>query len=142
MQYAGLKALALKVSSFLVAKKSFRFHFFCNLVSGKLFLLSAVLVEIFGVKARTSQSRFPLYEILFQTLRKKFVEKLNDQRIKIPLFFFHWKAGIFMLSQTLQRDFAESFTFKAKTRQKFDEVTKKKIKNQVLKIELKKTNRF
>ncbi len=47
-----------------------------------------------------------------------------------------------MLSQTLQRDFAESFTFKAKTRQKFDEVTKKKIKNQVLKIELKKTNRF
>ena len=84
----------------------------------------------------------PLYEILFQTLRKKFVEKLNDQRIKIPLFFFHWKAGIFMLSQTLQRDFAESFTFKAKTRQKFDEVTKKKIKNQVLKIELKKTNRF
>ena len=83
-----------------------------------------------------------LYEILFQTLRKKFVEKLNDQRIKIPLFFFHWKAGIFMLSQTLQRDFAESFTFKAKTRQKFDEVTKKKIKNQVLKIELKKTNRF
>ena len=92
--------------------------------------------------ARTSQSPFPLYEILFQTLRKKFVEKLNDQRIKIPLFFFHWKAGIFMLSQTLQRDFAESFTFKAKTRQKFDEVTKKKIKNQVLKIELKKTNRF
>ena len=92
--------------------------------------------------ARTSQSPFPLYEILFQTLRKKFVEKLNDQRIKIPLFFFHWKARIFMLSQTLQRDFAESFTFKAKTRQKFDEVTKKKIKNQVLKIELKKTNRF
>ena len=94
---------------------------------------------VFGV---TSQSPFPLYEILFQTLRKKFVEKLNDQRIKIPLFFFHWKARIFMLSQTLQRDFAESFTFKAKTRQKFDEVTKKKIKNQVLKIELKKTNRF
>ena len=99
-------------------------------------------MNICALNAPTSPIPKALYEILFQTLRKKFVEKLNDQRIKIPLFFFHWKAGIFMLSQTLQRDFAESFTFKAKTRQKFDEVTKKKIKNQVLKIELKKTNRF
>ena len=60
LQYAGLKALALKVSSFLVAKKSFRFHFFCNLGSGKLFCLVQFLIELLGVKARTSQSRFPL----------------------------------------------------------------------------------
>jgi hypothetical protein len=64
LQYAGLKALALKVSSFLVAKKSFRFHFFCNLGSGKLFCLVQFLIELLGVKARTSQSRFPLSAML------------------------------------------------------------------------------
>ena len=89
MQYAGLKALALKVSSFLVAKKSFRLHFFCNLVSGKLFLLSAVLVEIFGVKARTSQSRFPLernFTSQIGFLLKSFVFKAMIKRGKIEDF--------------------------------------------------------
>ena len=60
LQYAGLKALALKVSSFLVAKKSFRFHFFCNLVSGKLFLLSAVFNRTFRCKSPHIAKPFPV----------------------------------------------------------------------------------
>ena len=44
-------------------KKCFRLHFFINLVSGKHFLLRAVLLEISGVKARTSAIRFPLAEM-------------------------------------------------------------------------------
>ena len=60
------------VESFVIfsRKKKFPLPFFCNLVSGKLFLLSAVLVEIFGVKARTSQSRFPLYDSVSRELTK------------------------------------------------------------------------
>lgn len=41
-------------------KKSFRCHFFRNLVSGNFFCFMQFLIEISVVKARTSQSRFPL----------------------------------------------------------------------------------
>ena len=71
MQYAGLKALALKVSSFLVAKKSFRFHFFCNLVSGKLFLLSAVFNRTFRCKSPHIAKPFPVVCNIFSELTPK-----------------------------------------------------------------------
>ena len=45
-------------------KKPFRFYFFVNLKKRKWFLLGAVLIEILGVKAPPSQSRFPLYAML------------------------------------------------------------------------------
>ena len=60
----GVEGSCVENPVILVAKKVSASIFFCNLVSGKLFLLSAVLVEIFGVKARTSQSRFPLAVII------------------------------------------------------------------------------
>ena len=53
------------------AKNLFRFHFFCNLVSGKRFLLECgfPLEDLFAV-ARTSQSPFPLVAII-QTPNKR-----------------------------------------------------------------------
>ena len=67
LQKRGWISLALKVSSLLVAKNHFVFYFFVILKKRKWFLLSAVLIEILGVKAPPSQSRFPLYEIVKHT---------------------------------------------------------------------------
>ena len=63
LQKRGWISLALKVSSLLVAKNHFVFYFFVILKKRKWFLLGAVLIEILGVKAPPSQSRFPMYEI-------------------------------------------------------------------------------
>ena len=64
LQKRGWISLALKVSSLLVAKNHFVFYFFVILKKRKWFLLGAVLIEILGVKAPPSQSRFPLCAIL------------------------------------------------------------------------------
>ena len=64
LQKRGWISLALKVSSLLVAKNHFVFYFFVILKKRKWFLLGAVLIEILGVKAPPSQSRFPLAVIL------------------------------------------------------------------------------
>ena len=50
-------------------KKSFRCHFFRNLVSGNFFCFMQFLIEISVVKARTSQSRFPLWRNPLRSFR-------------------------------------------------------------------------
>ena len=59
-------------------KKPFHFLFFCNFEKTKMAFCSGnFLYNCLIFKAPPSQSRFPLYEILFQTLRKKFVENFG-----------------------------------------------------------------
>jgi len=48
----------------LLSKNHLVFYFFVILKKRKWFLLGAVLIEILGVKAPPSQSRFPLSTIL------------------------------------------------------------------------------
>ena len=76
LQKRGWISLALKVSSLLVAKNHFVFYFFVILKKRKWFLLGAVLIEILGVKAPPSQSRFPLCarlnDLFIQTLANNF----------------------------------------------------------------------
>ena len=74
LQKRGWISLALKVSSLLVAKNHFVFYFFVILKKRKWFLLGAVLIEILGVKAPPSQSRFPLCAILPLRLSNKIYE--------------------------------------------------------------------
>ena len=75
LQKRGWISLALKVSSLLVAKNHFVFYFFVILKKRKWFLLGAVLIEILGVKAPPSQSRFPLCDMAPKiTLRNKYHE--------------------------------------------------------------------
>ena len=74
LQKRGWISLALKVSSLLVAKNHFVFYFFVILKKRKWFLLGAVLIEILGVKAPPSQSRFPLCAILPPRLSNKIYE--------------------------------------------------------------------
>ena len=72
LQKRGWISLALKVSSLLVAKNHFVFYFFVILKKRKWFLLGAVLIEILGVKAPPSQSRFPLPAMLWKLCFKYF----------------------------------------------------------------------
>ena len=81
LQKRGWISLALKVSSLLVAKNHFVFYFFVILKKRKWFLLGAVLIEILGVKAPPSQSRFPLCDML---------PKLRIKCVKIEKFIWNF----------------------------------------------------